>query len=429
MLANDFHASEVAPMLPRWSHSRVAPSNVQWAPVATALIWITLSSLPSQVQLGSVSLSAVLTLGGAFILLLAIPAVLHDRLGPASRLRRDAHPILPMPLGILAVLITASLLLHPSMSGLQNWAVYVAFIVTILSVGTLWRSMDIYRAFRHLRMVGACVASLSLLLEILSLPMYLPRPFAIEALVILAMVIPGKPENRLIRYAPYICVVAITLSLSRTATVIALVALVFVVLRGRSGVRFIRALFALLAVAGGGWLLVSRYPPLRERFLGGDAAVSYGGLSFNTSGRGNIWGLLEAKFFDGGPFGHGIGAAADLVSARYPDVAQPHNEYLRLLYDLGWPGLLMFVIGYVLLLIRCFKRAIQSDDSIHWSATIALGGTAAIAYTDNPFIYPFVMIPLAVVVGLSLSRPHQSRMAAASVSDSLTSPGRSSAGV
>jgi O-antigen ligase len=373
--------------------------------LGVGVFWLAAVSWPSSIRVGGSTLSALLTLATAVTFLITLPGIAKDRF--RNRLPNDASvfPVLPAPLGIFGVVATISLLSATSTNGVQNWAVYVSFILAILAIGTLWRGQNITRFMVRLRAIAGIVAILGLASQLAGVTVYQPRPFAITGIVILAITIPGKPENWLVRITPYVCAAAIGLSLSRTATLIALLLLVFVVLRGKRRGRTIRALAVLCGIGAVGLLALRGYAPLRDRFIGGDAAVSLGGVALNTSGRANIWGLLESGLSSNGLFGAGVGSASDVVVSRYPEVAQPHNEYLRFLFDFGWPGLALFVAGYLLLVVRCYRRAVRNEEPIHWSALIALIGIGLIAFTDNPFVYPFVMVPVGVLVGLSLSRP------------------------
>jgi len=143
------------------------------------------------------------------------------------------------------------------------------------------------------------------------------------------------------------------------------------------------------------------YPPLRSRFLGGDKALSYGDLSFSTSGRSKIWELLLSEQ-DHWLLGNGLGAAAQLVQER-TQIDHPHNEYLRFYFDFGMIGLSLFVLGYLLLVWRVFTNARRTDHPLHWGTFAALLGIGVLAFTDNCFVYPYVVLTLGSLAGMSLA--------------------------
>ena len=184
--------------------------------------------------------------------------------------------------------------------------------------------------------------------------------------------------------------------------------LIFVVVRKRRGPGLI---FGLLFLSGGAAILLSwlidNYQPLRDRFFAtGDGSLVIGGLSFNSSGRNQIWSTVLTSAMESPTFGKGAGSATELVTSVYGiAIAHPHNDYLRLLHDYGFAGLLMFCLGYFYLMVRTFKRALRSSEPIHWSAVLGLAAVAVAAITDNVIIYPYAMIPLGVVVGASMALP------------------------
>src|SRR5690606_35083896 len=120
--------------------------------------------------------------------------------------------------------------------------------------------------------------------------------------------------------------------------------------------------------------------PWRERFTGGDQAISLPGLAaegtsrsigsgdasvgdqaislpglaaegtsrsigsgdasvrFNTSGRANIWRAVWQSALSSPVIGKGFGSSAALLKKRF-GIEHPHNEYLRVFHDLGVLGL------------------------------------------------------------------------------------------
>jgi len=71
--------------------------------------------------------------------------------------------------------------------------------------------------------------------------------------------------------------------------------------------------------------------------------------NINMSGRSLIWEMLFLSWIDSLPnliFGCGLNCSSDLIISSFPDtleaIAVPHNEYLRLVVDLGIIGLLFY---------------------------------------------------------------------------------------
>ena len=150
---------------------------------------------------------------------------------------------------------------------------------------------------------------------------------------------------------------------------------------------------------------VTKIGPLRDRFFGGDNAFEYHGISYNTSGRSELWSYTWHLAQQHLLFGGGPGDAQNHVTAHFGVVAHPHNDYLRLLNDLGVAGLGLFLLSLLALLRATWVRGRRTGEPIHWAAFLGMLGVAGAAVTDNALVYPFVMVPLGVLVGLSLAHP------------------------
>ncbi|HEX2862923.1 MAG TPA: hypothetical protein VHN99_00015, partial [Deinococcales bacterium] len=106
-------------------------------------------------------------------------------------------------------------------------------------------------------------------------------------------------------------------------------------------------------------------------------------------------------------------AAAD-IDAELPNPGisgHPHNDYLLVLHDYGLLGEVFFVLGWLLLagaLFRAWRDAVRRDAPL--DKVLALSGFLTVAgllvamSTDNPFTYPFVMVPSSFIVGAALGR-------------------------
>jgi len=203
---------------------------------------------------------------------------------------------------------------------------------------------------------------------------------------------------------PVLLLLDVVLSLSRTAALMSILVLaVGLAVRSASRGRALRVLVLLGAGVAVAWFAFTRFAPLRDRFEGGDQAFSYGGAQFNVSGRADLWSftLQDARhhwWFGGGP-----GSADRAVLNHFLTVSHPHNDYLRVLHDFGVVGLVVFVLGFVTLMVRTWKLGRATGRPVHWAAFLALVGVAGTAFTDNVIVYAFVMVPLGVLVGASLS--------------------------
>jgi O-antigen ligase len=195
---------------------------------------------------------------------------------------------------------------------------------------------------------------------------------------------------------------------------------------------------AVIALAVGiTYVLVTTVDPIHDRIYTGDIQA-IGGISLNVTGRGEFWSTTWDSYQTAPYFGHGAGSAAELITSVYSAaIGHPHNDYLRLLHDYGLIGAVLWVAGYLGLMVRTWRlwqgrrRSAQSivpsriadEVRIHAAAFLALMGVAIAMITDNPIDYLFVMAPLGLLVGLSLglgsSTRHASRRSRSSAATAL----------
>jgi O-Antigen ligase len=199
-------------------------------------------------------------------------------------------------------------------------------------------------------------------------------------------------------------VLLILLTLSRTAFVVALVAAsIVVVWRKRSG-RVRRLL--LMTVAGMMFVTaVTRWSPLQKRFFTGDTSLRIGGVAINASGRLNVWQQLIRDSWRSPIFGYGPGSSRPASRAINPALDHPHNEYIRLLYEGGIPGVVIW-LAFVLLLGWTLRQILRSGGS---NRMRAVGGVALITaislsmVTDNTLVYVTVLGPAGILIGCTLA--------------------------
>lgn len=76
-----------------------------------------------------------------------------------------------------------------------------------------------------------------------------------------------------------------------------------------------------------------------------------------TSGRKALWEKLETEIDNAPYFGHGANASEPFVSMLTGGLTHPHNDWLRLLYDYGYFGAMVFAFCLIAQVLHILKRA------------------------------------------------------------------------
>lgn len=369
------------------------------------LAWLLLVDSLTRVSAGPLSLSGALTLATAVLCAFLSPIIFLTR---ASQKSDSGRATIPWPLTAFVVVALIALIMEPSAEGLQNVAVYMIFGASAGLTSVQISHAGAQVVGHRMRLVGVVATCAFILTNLAGFRLFSERAFGLVGLIFLAVMIPHTPRRRILRLAPLLVAGAIALSLSRTATVIAIAMLMFLALRAQKGLKLLVSLAMSVAAGGLAYWLFNFYEPFRERFLGGDGGATFGGVELNTSGRAVLWDLTFKSSQEAPIFGHGPGSATALITPLFRNIGHPHNEYLRILHDFGWIGLVLFGLGMLMLLARIAARIRRSGDPIHWSALLSLLAVLSAGVTDNVIVYPFIMLPLGLIVGASLGLPLES---------------------
>jgi O-antigen ligase len=372
-----------------------------------AILWLVLVDIPEGIELGGFSGGAVLTVTTALVCISTIVVKALARPTPDQsmepRLASDRRRV-PLALLLFATWATASAAVHTSTPGAQNVLVYDTFVGAIIACSSFTSAHSAPRYLPRINFVAWFVAVVyfgSVIHNGLGADsIYGPRSVALAGLVLVAVAISTRQ-----RILAVVTVAMIGSTVSRTATVVAIgILFLGLALNSRPAIRLGKVI-AWSAVALAAMVLaIIKIAPLHDRFLGGDSAFEYHGIRYNTSGRSQLWSYTWNLAHQHLLLGGGPGDAQTSVAARF-GIEHPHNDYLRLLNDLGIFGLALFLFGLLAMLRGTWKRGRHTGAPIHWAAFLGLLGVGCAAITDNALVYPFVMVPLGVVVGLSLAHP------------------------
>lgn len=386
------------------SHQSVALSqrSLPWQ-ATVSILWLATAE-----GLRAASLQGAVAAAFAVLTLAVVPAFILVRSGGSVRILRA--PVLAL-LIFMCWTLTVSVVTGFSREGLQNLSIYGAFVAIVLlnsAVVREYSSLDLLTRVRLFCMIGTLP---TVLIGFLAGSMEqrfigtgaLP---AIAAVGLIAAVV--LPRNRSNYLFMLFFVGVIVLSLSRAYIVFAALALAVPVIRQISTPLTLRFALRLALMGVAAFMAMTQYPPLRDRFLINDG-VSVGGLDIGTSGRDALWEVMIYHYTAGDSLvGSGAGASEVLITNTFGYITQPHNDYLRFALDFGSIGLTLWVVAMALLVaatIRAVRRTNSLDEiRLHIAALLSLTLILASSFLDNVVIYVFLMVPLAAIIGSSLSK-------------------------
>ena len=358
----------------------------------------------------STSISAVVTTLLVIVALLVLyPTWLFSRKPQVGRY------LLPLLAFLVWATLVTAIFHHFDREGVQNLAVYLLFFSTIaivafrVRVGSGARFTELLVIVGWLRIV---LYGVTLYFEGLnnSAGIYSRRDFAIEALLIMSVVMMSQDTRRRTRWLPYVLAVEIALSESRTATALAAILLIIVAVRGRSGARAVFSVLGRVAIVVliGLWA-IENIPSLHERVFG-NGETQLLGVELNTSGRDVIWSgvIADAESHDVW-VGQGAGSATDYVrndeGAVGVEAAEPHNDYLRIWHDFGYLGIAIWSVAIFTLLRAMWIRARWSGNRMCYAGMLSLISVLGLMVTSNVIVYFFAMLPLGAIIGFALGEP------------------------
>jgi O-antigen ligase len=320
------------------------------------------------------------------------------------------------PLALFVVIAASSMLwFPPTLGGVQNLLVPTAFVLTALATASHASASEtltarISAAFSFASWAVVVLYALSVALRGIGNDAFVgPRPLALFALIPLGWNLAQSRYGHRWALIPAIFILAtIVLSLSRGATVIALLLLPLSRINSRSRPSdWLRFVLMTGLAAGLLYGALTYFTPLRERFEEGDIRTLPGQVSINVSGRDTTWAVTWQSYLESPWIGKGAGSAERELLVR-EGLAHPHNDYLRILHDFGLVGLFLWVTGFGILLRRTWRSWRRADRlnsehaSLHLAAFLALAVLGLDMVTDNPIVYIFIMATLGVLVGSSL---------------------------
>ncbi|MBF4163997.1 O-antigen ligase family protein [Nocardioides acrostichi] len=362
-------------------------------------------------------------LQGPLTILLLIAAVFmfpkalmrEDRSSPNREPVALMRRMVPWPVWLLPIWATSVLVVSGvTTDGVQNVIVYWLFPLTAAAVSAA-SSRGTPEIFVKWTTRLALVAAIGYVVLVLATGPGLIEGFhgargtGWGGLFAMCVIVPFIAYGNVRPWVMYAIMAAIVLSLSRTPAVIGAGLLLIPSLSAGGTRAAIRLGIRLVLVAIAGYVALTRIPAVRDRFVGGDNG-SLLGVKVNTSGRDLLW-EITLRHFHQAPnplLGWGPGAISEYLPALTGQ-DHPHNEYLRLLHDTGYVGVVLWSVGALTLVLLAYKlwRAASDpvDKACHLGALISMLALMSGSLTDNLIISILDVLPAATMVGLSLSRP------------------------
>lgn len=247
-----------------------------------------------------------------------------------------------------------------------------------------------------------------------------PRPIALYLLIVVSLCL-GQwrawPSARLPRgtmVALAVALATILFTLSRMATLTAALLVVIAWSRGQVGGRTIIGLTLATVISV---VAVLNVGALRDRFFHGRvSSIEDAYNRLNMAGRDQFWAITWEDTMRSPVIGLGPGTARLIVAQesrlRGATEYHPHNEYLQVLHDFGFVGLILLLLGWIPLLVS-HRRMIavhlrQGDlEGARWALGSFLCVVAVLvtAITDNTLHYSHVVAPAFIISAAALLKP------------------------
>lgn len=150
-------------------------------------------------------------------------------------------------------------------------------------------------------------------------------------------------------------------------------------------------LTSMVIAAGYGLFLTERVQ--QKNFFSGSGTlqdISRENPNFATSGRSFIWENMQVEIDEQPWFGHGANASEPFVSRLTNGLTHPHNDWLRLLYDYGYLGAIIFGITIALQVLHLIRKGKQTSGQTR--ILFFAGASSFIAFilfmfSDNIILY------------------------------------------
>jgi O-antigen ligase len=307
----------------------------------------------------------------------------------------------------------SSLGLNFRIEGFQNTLTWAAFALTVFAL-PYWITADDARRIRStMRITVMVVPLVKIIIFYANIDVYGEASYALVAVGLLAFAVAQRPQAWFDYFSPWLLLFSILLCDVRTAAVVA--ALLMVVSSWQWPITSRIKTAVTLVISGvvgmmGWWAVGDRLADSGDsglaQFFGEDSILA----GIGTTNRGAAWAHILDNLPEGTNWwGQGAGHSSFLVDELL-GIHHPHNEYLRIYFDFGWVGFTLFLAGSLAMFIAVLWHWKRSQSGLTLAGMLSIVVVALMAVTDNPIVFIYVMLPIAVL------------LSAGSATQSLTSP-------
>ena len=149
-----------------------------------------------------------------------------------------------------------------------------------------------------------------------------------------------------------------------------------------------------IGVAAIGLLVFNTERVQNKMFYSGEGTIfdlSWDNPNLRTTGRKPILEAMERGIADSPLFGHGANASEQFILDRTDDeLTHPHNDYLRLAFDYGYVGTLVFLVCMTAQLLHALRAGYRSGGAARLFLIAGAGAFVPFALfmsTDNIILY------------------------------------------
>lgn len=381
------------------------------------LLWVLTIRIATGVWVGGFTLNAYLTgiaaLVAGLLSLLTIILMMVKKPPTGVRFRDIPGPLKVVSVSGLPLLVysVVSLGLNFRIEGFQNTLVWAAFALTLFSLPYWIAAQDTHRAQSLLRIVVVVVPVTKIIIFYAGVDVYGEASYALVALILLAIAVSQRPQAWFEYLSPWLLLYSVLLCDVRTAAVVAALLVIVSVWQwpvaswAKTALTFVSAVLAGVMVwwAVGDRLLNSGDSGLAQ-FVGEDSILA----RIGTTNRGAAWAYILENLPEGtnwwgqGP-GHSSFLADELLGIHHP-----HNEYLRIFFDFGWIGFALFLAGSLAMFLALVVTWRSTRTELSLAGLLSIVVVALMAVTDNPIVFIYVMLPVALLVSAgTVARPER----------------------